>query len=97
MRRFAKKAGILMSKYSEEWDYKCPSCSSDDTDIIEQQDLIDNFNNKVIAKAYNSQGLEIGRSIIRLKLAKDEAKYVTFEFHKEMDSQLVKSYYVDLL
>ena len=37
-----------MSKYSEEWDYKCPRCSSDDTDIIEQQDLIDNFNNKVI-------------------------------------------------
>ena len=55
------------------------------------------FNGKLLAKAINDQGLEVGRSTTQLKLAKDEAKYVYFKFHKEMDAQLVKSYQVSLL
>jgi hypothetical protein len=56
-----------------------------------------NFNGKLLAKAINEQGLEIGRTTAFLKLGKDEAKYVSFKFHNEMDSQLVKSYQVSLL
>jgi len=55
------------------------------------------FNGNLLAKALNEKGLEIGRTTTELKLKKDEAQYVYFKFHNEMDAQLVKSYLVSLL
>ena len=46
----------------------------------------------IIAKALNSEGLEIGRSKVTVDFEKDDAKYVEFLFHGEMDTALVKKY-----
>lgn len=50
----------------------------------------------LIAKALNAEGQEIGRSSVAVKLAAEDAKYVTFTFDAEMDTQLVDKYVVDV-
>lgn len=46
-------------------------------------------------KAQNEEGDEIGRSKVTVEFAADDAKYVTFPFDPEMDSQLVHKYIID--
>ncbi len=48
------------------------------------------------AVAVNGDDAEIGRSKAPVKLAKDEAAYITFEFPDEMDSMSVKEYRLGL-
>ena len=48
------------------------------------------------AKALNSDGDEIGRATIDIELTADDAKYVTFAFDSEMDTQLVAKYVVEV-
>lgn len=50
---------------------------------------------KLVAKAFNTDGQEIGRAITEADFAADDAKYVTFRFGEEMDSQLVERYLID--
>ena len=56
----------------------------------------DPFNGKLIAKALDKDEVEIGRCVVDVEFATDDAKYVTFEFDAEMDTQLVAKYLVDL-
>jgi hypothetical protein len=51
---------------------------------------------KLITKALAKDGQEIGRSVVEADLAADDAKYVTFEFDREMDTQLVDKYTIDV-
>lgn len=48
------------------------------------------------AKALTKEGQEIGRSVAEVELAADEAKYVSFVFDEEMDTQLVAKYAIDI-
>ncbi len=50
----------------------------------------------LIAKAYDQQGQEIGRAKSSVKMTADEAKYVTFTFESEMDSNLVVRYAISM-
>lgn len=50
----------------------------------------------LLAKAFNKDGAEIGRSKLEVKLDKDDAKYHNFEFDEKMDSMTVKKYTVDI-
>jgi hypothetical protein len=34
-------------KYSDECDYVCPNCQNDDTEIIEQEDVIDDYSGEI--------------------------------------------------
>ena len=43
------------------------------------------------------RSVENGRSTVHVTFDKDDAKYVTFMFDKEMDSALVAKYEVDLV
>jgi hypothetical protein len=52
--------------------------------------------NTVVARAFNADGLEIGRTKKEIVIEKDDAKYVTFEFDSQMDSQMVKQYAIGL-
>lgn len=52
-------------------------------------------NGNLVAKAMNADGEEIGRSVVEVEFSADDAKYVTFRFDKEMDSQLVARYVID--
>jgi hypothetical protein len=52
------------------------------------------FNGKLIARALDAEGTEIGRASADVEFAADDARYVTFQFNEEMDSQLVRSYAV---
>jgi hypothetical protein len=54
------------------------------------------FKSKLIAKALTKDGQEIGRSTADVDLAADDAKYVTFQFDPEMDTQLVDKYVIDV-
>jgi hypothetical protein len=54
------------------------------------------FKSKLMAKALNKEGQEIGRSTVDVDFAADDAKYVNFVFGKEMDTQLVDKYVVDV-
>jgi hypothetical protein len=49
----------------------------------------------LVAKAVNAEGEEIGRSVVKVEFSADDAKYVTFAFGDEMDSQLVERYVID--
>lgn len=46
----------------------------------------------LLAKAVNSDGVEIGRSRAEVEFQKDDARYVSFPFESEMDSAMVKRY-----
>lgn len=50
---------------------------------------------RLVAKALNAEGAEIGRSPADVEFTPDDAKYVTFEFGEEMDRQLVERYVID--
>jgi hypothetical protein len=50
----------------------------------------------LLAKSVDSQGREIGRSMVDVAFEPDDAKYVTFTFPKEMDSALVAKYVIDV-
>lgn len=50
------------------------------------------FKGKVVAKALDQDGKEIGRAQTELELAADDATYVTMTFNEEMDSNLVRKY-----
>jgi hypothetical protein len=54
------------------------------------------FNGRMIAKAFNAAGVEIGRSKVDVTFDADDAKYVSFDFDTEMDSQLVERYQIDV-
>jgi hypothetical protein len=51
---------------------------------------------KLVAKALSKDGQEVGRSVVDVEFTADDAKYVTFKFDREMDSQLVDKYLIDL-
>ncbi len=44
----------------------------------------------LVAKALDEKGGEIGRASENVEFTADDAKYVTFKFQEQMDSQLVK-------
>src|SRR6185437_9478051 len=49
----------------------------------------------LVAKTLDAEDQEIGRSIVEVDFAADDAKYVTFQFDAEMDRQLVSKYLID--
>jgi len=51
---------------------------------------------KLIAQAKTKAGQEIGRSVVDVDFAGDDAKYVKFEFPREMDTLLVDKYVIDV-
>ncbi len=51
---------------------------------------------RLMARAYDAQGLEIGRAKTQVSFGDDDAKYVTFTFESEMDANLVARYTIDL-
>ncbi|NLE58227.1 MAG: hypothetical protein GX616_07700 [Planctomycetes bacterium] len=51
---------------------------------------------RLIARAMNKEGQEVGRSDTEVDFAADDAKYVTFGFPNEMDTQLVERYVIDI-
>lgn len=52
------------------------------------------FKGRLIAKAIDRENREIGRAVLDIELAENDAKYANFNFNDEMDSQLVKRYVV---
>ncbi|MBA0280905.1 hypothetical protein D7Y44_09855 [Stenotrophomonas maltophilia] len=52
------------------------------------------FKGKLVARALDADGTEIGRAAAEVEFAADDARYVTFQFNEEMDSQLVRTYAV---
>lgn len=50
---------------------------------------------RLVAKALNEAGQEIGRSAVNAEFTADDAKYVTFRFDPEMDRQMVRKYVID--
>ena len=54
------------------------------------------LSNTLVVRAFNAEGLEIGRTKKQIVMEKDDAKYVTFEFDSQMDSQMVKQYAIGL-
>ncbi|HVO10445.1 MAG TPA: hypothetical protein VMX54_06780 [Vicinamibacteria bacterium] len=50
----------------------------------------------LVARAFDKEGQEIGRTRVRIELAADDAKYVTFSFDPEMDANLVAKYAISL-
>jgi len=52
------------------------------------------FKGKLVARALDGEGAEIGRASAEEEFAADDARYVTFQFNEEMDSQLVRTYAV---
>ena len=54
------------------------------------------FKGKLVARAMNKEGQEIGRSVVDVEFSADDAKYVSFPFPEEMDGQLVQEYLVDV-
>jgi hypothetical protein len=54
------------------------------------------FTGKLMAKALNKEGLEIGRSTVDVEFGADDAKYVGFSFPRETDTALATKYVVDV-
>lgn len=52
------------------------------------------FKSKLVAKALNKEGQEIGRATAEVDFAEDDAKYIAFSFEHEMDRQLVDKYLI---
>lgn len=52
------------------------------------------FKGKLVARALAADGSEIGRATVEEEFAADDARYVSFQFNEEMDSQLVRTYAV---
>jgi hypothetical protein len=51
---------------------------------------------QLVAKALNKEDQEVGRAVVAVEFAAEDAKYVTFVFSREMDSLLVAKYVVDV-
>jgi hypothetical protein len=49
----------------------------------------------LVAKALDEKGGEIGRASESIEFTADDAKYVTFKFQEQMDSQLVKRFVLE--
>ena len=54
------------------------------------------LNTSLIARAVNDKGQEVGRSVVDVHFQEDDAAYVKFLFNKEMDTQLVQKYKIDI-
>lgn len=52
------------------------------------------FKGTLVARALDGEGAEIGRASAEAEFTADDARYVTFHFNEEMDSQLVRTYAV---
>jgi hypothetical protein len=52
--------------------------------------------NTLIARALNSDGVEMGRAKKLVVLQEKDAGYVTFDFEEQMDTQVVKRYTIGL-
>jgi hypothetical protein len=52
------------------------------------------FKGKLVARALDAEGTEIGRAVSEQEFQADDARYVNFQFNEEMDSQLVRTYAV---
>lgn len=50
------------------------------------------FEGKLLAKALDGEGVEVGRSVVEVAFEADDGKYVNFAFNQEMDSQTVRKY-----
>jgi hypothetical protein len=50
----------------------------------------------LLARAYEKDGSEIGRSRVEVHLGADDAKYVDFTFDSQMDANMVAKYVIDL-
>ncbi len=53
------------------------------------------YEGKLLARALNDKGLEIGRATVALRLGSNESKYVNFTFNPEMNSLVVAKYSID--
>jgi hypothetical protein len=53
------------------------------------------YKGKLIAKAFDGEDLEIGRSAVDVDFGADDAKYIKFTFEREVDMQLVKRFTID--
>ena len=53
------------------------------------------YKGKVMARASNKSGQEIGRSIVDVELGASDAKYIKFPFDPEMDMQLADKFSVE--
>ncbi len=51
---------------------------------------------KVISKALNDRGMEIGRSVQEISFEADEAKYIDFKFEKQLDMPSVAKFTLDV-
>jgi hypothetical protein len=51
---------------------------------------------KLVAKAFDKEGNEIGRCAVDVDFAADDAKYVPFAFPNDMDTQLVEKFMLDM-
>lgn len=56
----------------------------------------DKFAATLLARALNKEGLEIGRARAEVSFDKDDARYVTFAFEKELETSLVRKYQIDI-
>ena len=50
---------------------------------------------KLIAKAFNADNLEIGRSVVEANFQADDAQYIEFEFNENLDRSMVRKYIID--
>ncbi|NQT16665.1 MAG: hypothetical protein HQ582_28155, partial [Planctomycetes bacterium] len=53
------------------------------------------YKGRLIAKAFDKEDLEIGRSAVDIDFGADDAKYIRFTFELEVDMQLVKRFTID--
>jgi hypothetical protein len=53
------------------------------------------YKGKLIAKAFDGEDLEIGRSAVDVDFGADDAKYIKFTFELEVDMQLVMRFTID--
>jgi len=51
---------------------------------------------KLIGKALDKEGKEIGRAVVDAVFVADDAKYINFDFPDEMEPQWVASYRIDI-
>ena len=51
---------------------------------------------QLVAKARNADDMEIGRSTVDIEMGDDDAQYIKFIFHDEMDTQLVEKYTIGI-
>lgn len=55
------------------------------------------FAGRLVARAVNKERQEIGRSVVPVEFALDDAQYVTFLFDDELDTELVQVYTLEIM